>query len=294
VLVVEVGALMTTPLLGGLLHDRYLFYLVPLWLVLLCAWIQSGDIPSRVALGAGGAVAVALALTLPTRLVIGESARIDALGIALWVKLRELAPTHPGLVRVWMVAGALGALAAVWLLVPRLRVLLVVPIAAAFVANAVFVWKPRVADADRPVFSGRLSAEATWVDDVVPSGSSVSTLWVSSAQCPAGMRDAFIWTEFFNGRVGRAAHDGTPYLPITSAAVHVGSGGVLRTANGRHLQAAFVVAQPGIRIRGRLLASGTRWHLGLWRVRGDVVVRGVGSTAALEAGACRAPGASQG
>ncbi len=284
-LIVEVAALMTTPLLGGLLHDRYLFYLVPLWLTLFAAWLQARAPSTRRQLGIGGGLAILLAATLPARLIVGESARIDGIATALWVKERAVLPAHPAFVRGGMVIAALVAMGAVWLLAPRARMLLLLPVAAVFVANAVLVWRPRVADAGRPIFSN--GSPRSWVDRLVPAGSKVDMLWIQSATCPSSVRDAFRWTEFFNERVGSAAQVGdATYVPLSSTNVGVAANGVLRTSDGRAFESSYVVTMPGVVLDGTTLGQGTSSRLRLWHVDGPVRVRGVRSTAQLQARSC--------
>ncbi len=284
-LIIEVAALMTTPLLGGLLHDRYLFYLVPLWLTLFAAWLQASAPCTRLQLCSGGALAILLAATIPARLIVGESARIDGIATALWVEVRGVLPGQPVFVRGGMVIAAVVALGAVWLLAPRVRVLLLLPIAAVFVANAVLVWRPRIADAGRPIFAN--GSPRSWVDRLVPTGSQAVTLWVDSANCPSSIRDAFRWTEFFNERVGSAANVGAAtYVPLSSTGVGIAANGALRASDGRVLDASYVVTMPGVPLSGTLIGQGTSLQLRLWHVDGPVRVRDIHSTAQLQARSC--------
>ena len=285
--VLEVAALMTTPLLGGLLHDRYLFYLVPLWLVLFAAWVEARGSSARAWIALGGALAVVLAATLPLRLIVGESARIDALGTAVWVAVRDHAPAHPALVRLAMVAVAVAVTAAVWLLGRRGRALLLVPVAGLFVANSILVWRPRVVDADRPVFARRSPDLVSWADRLLPPGAQATTLWISGTPCPEAVRDAYIWTEFFDARVLGAAHVGeSSFSPVGSVQVTVGRDGSLRRSDGRLLRADYVIVPPGVALRGRVLGRGTTSRLRLWRVAGRVVVVDATSDAGLAGAAC--------
>ncbi len=290
-LIPEVGALMSTPFLGGLLHDRYLFYLVPLWLVLLVFWIDARVPLSAPVLAVGAALALALAATLPARLVVGESARLDGVATAIWVEVRDLAPERPSFLHATLIAAAVAAAAAAWLIPVRARALLMLPVVGVFVATAALVWKPRVADADRPVFPSGSSDSWPWVDDAVPHGAKVTTIWLPSAACPPSVKDAFIWTEFFNERVENAVDvGGASYVAASSDEAHVDRDGALRRVGGEELQAEYVVAPPGVRLRGTLVGEGTADRLGLWRVQGPVVAVGVHSDQDLVAAACTGSG----
>jgi hypothetical protein len=52
------------------------------------------------------------------------------------------------------------------------------------------------------------------------------------------------------------------------------------------LEADYVVAQPGVRVRGRRLAEGTNARLVLWDTSGAVRVDGAASTGDLVRAAC--------
>jgi hypothetical protein len=260
---------------------------VPLWLVLFAGWLHEGAPRPVVPLALGSVLGLVLAGTLPTRLVVGESARIDGIAVALWVEVRDLSPGRPTVLRLLLLAAGAAAVVAVLLLPVRARALLLLPVLGVFVANAALAWRPRVADADRQVFLGAPGGSA-WVDELVPPGAAATTLWVPSARCPGDMRDDFIWTEFFNRRVTRAAHVGdSPFVPVYSTAVGVGHDGTLHSADGSPLRAAYVIAPPGVRLRGHALGSGTRLRLRLWRVTdGDPVRVAAATDSALETAAC--------
>jgi hypothetical protein len=146
-----------------------------------------------------------------------------------------------------------------------------------------------VADADRPVFSHGLAQD--WVDRGLarrPAGDAV-LFWVAS-RCPNEVRDAYLWTEFYNRRAARAVHAGSrSFASLRSGQVHVVEGGRLVDEHGRPVRASYVVAPPGVELRGRGLAEGTSSGLGLWSVNGPLAVRGARTDADLAAMAC-APG----
>jgi hypothetical protein len=84
-------------------------------------------------------------------------------------------------------------------------------------------------------------------------------------------RHAFFLTEFFNPSVDRAAAigdstpDGLPY-----ARVDIGPGGRLVHRDGKPLVAEYVVADPGLELDARRVATGTGAGLVLWETRGEV------------------------
>ncbi|MGZ4409579.1 MAG: hypothetical protein ACXVY6_12415, partial [Gaiellaceae bacterium] len=58
---------------GERLHDRYLFYVVPLWLVLFALWLVRGAPFSWRSLTVGAALSAALLATLPQRLLLRDT-----------------------------------------------------------------------------------------------------------------------------------------------------------------------------------------------------------------------------
>jgi hypothetical protein len=288
VLVLAVGAFLSTPFGAGRLHDRYLFYVLPLWLVVAAAAARRQARLDRAPLAAGAAIALLAVATLPTRLVLGEGAHLDALGNGIWTELARLAPERPSVVRLLAVASLLVLAAAAALLPARFRVLLAAPVAAVFVANAVLVWNYRIIDGGRPVFSPRTAAAEGWVDGAVPAGADAATLWIGSGNCRNTLvRDAFLWTEFFDERVGIGAAIGAPSSDsLRFHEVRVDRSGALRLASGQPFAAQFVVAPPGIVLAGRVVATGTTAGLRLWQTSGAVRLRGVTSAAEAIRRAC--------
>ncbi len=273
----------------GRMHDRYLFYVVPLWLVLFAAWLERPVRSSARLLAAGGVLATALLATLPTHLLVHDgSVQFDAVATALWSRVRELDPARPGALRLGLVlVGLAAALAATY--VPRmLRPALVVSVAAVFAANAAIVWTARVADADRNVFSDNRAATWSWVDGAVPSGKSVTDVYVDSGPCLA-LRDAFRWTEFFNGRIGPVLRLGLPAPPgvVTDGTdARIDADGIVRTLDGRPVRPGYVVAPPGLALRGRRVARGTVAGLPLWKIEGALRVANARSNAQAVAVSC--------
>ena len=284
--IVAVGAFLSTPFGAGRLHDRYLFYVVPLWLV-AAAWALRTEI-RRMPLAAATALTLLAVATLPTHLILGEGVHLDAIGNGVWSEIAQLAPGRPNAVRAVALACVLALAAALLLLPPRLRVLLVLPVAATFLANAVLVWNYRMIDGGRGVFSPRTEAAERWVDRALPAGTQVTTLWIGSGGCKASLvRDGFLWTEFFNERLQIGARIGSPSSDsLRFHEVHVDPTGRIVLASGRVFAARLVVTPPGLDVDGRLVASGTAVGLRLWETTGAIRLRGARSDADAIRRAC--------
>ena len=161
-----VAAFTSTPWGYDRLHDRYGFYLVPLWLVALVWWLASGLPRPRVAAAIGAVATLALALVLPFAQLANE-AGIDTVPGALWVRIEaELAGPGPASGRLALAIFVVGLLAATFLL-PRgiARLALPAAVAVGFAAMSYFAWQ-RIVDAPEDlVFAGGL--ERAWIDDRV-------------------------------------------------------------------------------------------------------------------------------
>ena len=72
------------------LHDRNIFYLVPLWLAVVALWLAWGLPRPLVATAAGAALALGLAAFLPFEYISAEVG-VDVVPSALWARVQELA-----------------------------------------------------------------------------------------------------------------------------------------------------------------------------------------------------------
>jgi hypothetical protein len=279
-----VAAFTSTPWGYDRLHDRYAFYLFPLWLILLVVWLAEGLPRPLLATATGVVLALILPAILPFRQLANE-AGIDTVPGALWVWIEQRSGaglvSAPRLLAVFVVA-----LLVVAVLGPRRYGIAVAgAVLAVFAATSVLAWE-RIIDApEDAVFAGGL--ERTWVDSEVPAGASVTKLYLDTECGSALERHALFLTEAFNETVDRAAYidDSVPDgLPIER--VDVAPDGTLELSPGNALTADYVFTQPGIELQGERVASGTNAELRLWRIEGPVTVTGARSNEELEAAAC--------
>jgi Dolichyl-phosphate-mannose-protein mannosyltransferase len=281
-----VAAFTSTPWGYDRLHDRYGFYLLPLWLVGLVVWLAAGLPRPLLATAIGAVVALALPLILPFGQLANE-AGIDTVPGALWVRVEaELAGPGPASGRLALGLFVVGLVAATFLLPRRIaRVALPVAVAATFAATSYLAWQRMIEAPEDQVFAGGL--ERAWIDDRVSADAPVTKLYLDTPCGSALERHAQFLTEFFNSTVDRAAYvrgsvpDGLP-----SERVDVSPSGLLEKSPGNPLVADYVFTQPGIRLAGSRIAEGTNAHLVLWHVGGPVHVVGVASNAQLRRQAC--------
>jgi hypothetical protein len=281
-----VAAFTSTPWGYDRLHDRYGFYLLPLWLLGFVVWLARG-LPRPLLVTALGAVlALALAWILPFSQLANE-AGIDTVPGALWVRIEaELAGPGPASGRLALGVFVVALVAATVLLPRRIaRVALPAAVVVTFAATSYFAWQRMIEAPEDAVFAGGL--ERAWIDERLPASAAVTKLYVDTRCGSALERHALFLTEFFNSTVDRAAYvrgsvpDG---LPIER--VDVAPSGELETSPGNPLRAEYVYTQPRVELAGRRLAEGTAARLVLWRVDGPVRVVGASSNDELRREVC--------
>jgi hypothetical protein len=273
-----VAAFTSTPWGYDRLHDRYAFYLLPLWLIVFVVWLAEGLPRPLIATATGVAIALALPVILPFRQLANE-AGIDTVPGALWVWIESQTAGPGPLSGTRLLLLFVVCLAATLLFVPR-RFAFVFPaiVFGVLAVTATFAWE-RIIDApEDAVFAGGL--ERAWIDDRLGDDSSVTKLYLESDACPSSAitRHALFLTEFFNATVDRAAYIGDSVpdgIPLPR--VDVAADGTLQLASGEPLVADYVFTQPGIELDGRPLATGTNAGLVLWEVRNPVSVVGASS-----------------
>jgi hypothetical protein len=259
------------------LHDRNLFYLAPLWLLVLGVWLADGLPRPRVATAVGIVIAVGLLAALPFR-YIASDVGVDVVPSALWARLQEHLAGEAVTARKVMVVLVLVLVGLVALLPRRVWWVLPALLLVGFATTGTLAWH-RIADAEEnAVFAGGLDRD--WVDDALPSDARVTKVYLVSTACPAS---ALTWhalylTEFFNRTLESAAYVGDSIpdgLPIRR--IDVRRDGQLVYGPGEPLETEYVVTQPGIELAGRKLGVGTAAHLVLWRTGGPVRIVGAKS-----------------
>ena len=281
-----VAAFASTPWGFDRLHDRYGFYLLPLWLIGLVVWLDSGLPRPLLAAAFGVVAAVSLPLILPFGQLANE-AGIDTVPGALWERIEaELAGPGPASGRLALGIFVLGLVAATLLLPRRIaRVALPVAVGVTFAAMSYYAWDRMAGAPEDRVFAGGF--QRTWIDAHVPKNDEVTKLYADTSCGSALERHAIYLSEFFNSTVDRAAYlrgsvpDGLPIVRVD-----VARSGELETSPGKPLVADYVFTQPGIELAGRRVAEGTAARLVLWQVGGPVRVVGATSNAQLRQKAC--------
>ncbi len=272
VLLLVVAAFNSTIWAGERLHDRQLFYVVPLWLVVLFVWLRDGLPRPLVATSVGAAAALILPLLLPLPDFVWDEYGLqhNAAVTALWVQVSQ------GLESIGL--GVLVALAVVPLLAvlllslipPRLGPVAPGLVLAFFLAAGVAAWT-NVAGVARDAAAVLPAPSRAWVDERVPDGRAATLLTAIGTCYPTDATQARYLVEFFNRRVVDVAHlgDRPDYLQPDRA--RVAPDGAVH-ADGVPLHAEYVVAPAHLAVEGTRIATGTSVRLALTRVDGPVRV----------------------
>jgi hypothetical protein len=290
--ILVVAAFSATQFGLGRLHDRYLFYVVPAWLVVLAAWAARGGPGSRRLAVVSAAAFFLFVVAMPYgRLIVPDGAKMfDGPGTAVWATFQDWLARTPSISGRRVLAGA-SLLAALWVVaIPRrLAWTALVVVAVSFVGGGVIMWKRTIDDSNKGVFRDSRVATRGWVDRVVPANASVTLVTVGSPFCDATLwRYSSLFTEFFNGRVRQVPYIGHPLAvgPPTHP-LHVASSGLVETDRNVPLRTTYVVVPKGVDIVGRKLAAGTNAPLALWRTAGSVRLARARSDADVVRTACR-------
>lgn len=271
------------------LYDRYVFYIVPLWLIVTAVWLREGAPRPRRALGLGTVLLLGALAALPFDVYVVDDAskELHAAGTPLWAHLESWAVAHGQTGHRAIALVAVLAAAAVFATPRRRAWTLAVPLVAVFATNSALLWSHGIRDNNGDVFESQSSASQSWIDAVVPGDQSVTLLQVQPSGCQRQLGYAYMLTEFFNDRVDSMPQLGVaPYGGLPAEIVHVTRAGQLVDTDGRTLDTRWVVAPSGVEVRGTAVAEGTTDHLVLWRVHGESVKVLARSSRQVESQAC--------
>jgi glycosyltransferase involved in cell wall biosynthesis len=246
------------------IEDRNLFYVVPLFVIALFAWIERGQPrPSRASVVAAG-LAAALPGAIPFLGLLNISAQSDTLGLQPWWFLGD-AWAGRGSIAVVAVLVSMGLAAAFLWLPRRYAPLLPCAVAAGFLLTwlPLELWThsfPRLASSSYS--QGVSPGHRSWIDRAVGSGARVAVVW-------AGGNELSVWeNEFWNRGVAQVYDLGTPLpgnLPSTAVAVDRATG-ILRSPAGGTIGERYVLAPTTVDLLGTPIARDAPKQLVLYRV----------------------------
>ncbi|MFO7571271.1 MAG: glycosyltransferase family 39 protein [Gaiellaceae bacterium] len=251
------------------IQERNLFYLAPLLVIALLAWVERGAPRPRVLAPVAAAIAVLLVVLVPFDRFIDTSAITDTLMLLPFWSLQDRIGAG------WIEVAALGlalTLAAAFLFVPR-RFALVLPLLVLFLWAAALkpIWwgKHGFERAGQgSLFQGIREAERDWIDRALPDGAEAAFLWTGRTD-----RLTVNQNEFFNRGVGPVYYvvDPTPGgLPETRVTIDEDTGRVT-FPDGEEVADEYLVTDSSFEPAGRPLARDKGWGVTLWRVERPLV-----------------------
>jgi len=251
------------------IQERNLFVVVPLFLVLLLAWVDRGAPRPRVLALAAAAAAAGLVLLIPFERFIDTSALSDTLMLLPWWSVQD----HVGLEWVAELALALAlGLAALFVFLPR-RYALALPLVVLAYYAAVFhpIWagehgvKQASAGA---VFQGIRGAPRDWIDAALPPDAQAAVLWTGRAD-----RFTVNQNEFFNRTVGPVYYLRQPTPGgVGETRVRIDPrDGVMHLPGGMPLSVEYLLTDGSVTPDGDVVARDDLLGTTLWRLRGEVV-----------------------
>jgi hypothetical protein len=251
------------------ISDRYTFYALPLMMIALVAW-AGGRLRRRVGpMVAAAVIAGVLPLVLPYRKLIRNDIIPDAFGLLPWTRVEGgLLVAIPSVTaKVALASVVLGALF-VLLRGPRLTRFL--PILVALYLLAVLSAVIGRTHATSEYAAQFIQSKRAWIDQAIGPHSHAVVIY-------SGRADAHVvWeNEFFNRSVGEVYYLREPSwvgLPEQKLAVR---GGALVDASGRPLRARYVLADPWVVLRGRVVARDPVSGMRLYRLDGRIAHIGV-------------------
>ena len=259
------------------IQDRYLFFLVPLLVVSLLAWVEVGAPRPRTATSIAVLIALGLPLIFPFSRFINEPAKSDTLGlIPLWTVNEHLI-----LGEYWATVALVGlALVLLFLLVPA-RTAVAAPLAVlllfAVVSRPVWSGPHGFEQAGAgALFQGIRGVDRDWIDRAVPAGQDVVVLWTGRAD-----RFTVNQNEFFNRRVGKVYYTdaptpgGTNETPVSrvSATGRAPLAGVYVLPNDGLVVAPYALLDGSITPDGVVVARDDQLGTTLWRLTGPLSSR---------------------
>ncbi len=232
-------------------EERNMFYVAPLFLIALLAWIERGLPRPRAWTLAAAGVAAALPAFLPYPSLIGTAAVSDTFALLPWwtVHLWGVA-----LHRIWLlVLIAACAVAALYIVVPRRFALVLPAVVLAYFAVSIQPVESRIREASiGALFQATTRPQRDWVDRSTGPGAEVAVIW--SNRVDVVDRLFVNVTEFFNRSVGRVYHLAGPTpgsLPETAVTLDRRTGRLLQPS-GSSVTADYVLTDETVPLGGRL------------------------------------------
>lgn len=241
------------------IEERNMFYVEPLLLLALVAWVARGA--PRPARWTAVAVAVPLALlpAIPIERLFNVSLLSDTFGLIPLMRLSTVVDGGNDTLRVLLTVGGLAA-ALLFVLVPRRLAATTIGVVAVFLATSAWSVAGTLRDQANATRLETHTTNADWIDEHVGVGADVPFIFTPDLVSNPHL----LWqTEFWNRSVadvyGLNAEDPAS-VPMVETTVDA-RGRIVRAADGARLAPRYVVAQPGLDVAGEQVAAEGRLAL---------------------------------
>ncbi len=248
------------------IEERNLFYVAPLFLIALLAWIERGQPrPSRAIVAAAG-VAAALPGAIPFVGLMNINSQSDTPFLQPWWYLADRVTGAGNVALLAVVVSVLLSAAFLWLprrYAPTLPALVALGFLLTWLPLQLWIHSfPRLSAA---AYSTGIYAPRAWVDKAVGRKADV-TLVFTGANPYRGWEN-----EFWNRSIHRVYDLGAPSLIEGQSEPHVTvrpSTGVLQDPAARPVRVQYVLADPSTQIVGVKVAEDPVQHMAVYRVDG--------------------------
>ena len=251
------------------IEERNLFYVAPLFLIALLAWVERGAPRPRVLAAAAAVASALLVLLIPFDRFLTTSAITDTLMLLPFWSLQDRIGSG------WITSAALvlaTGLAAAFLFVPR-QYALALPLLVlglwAVAVKPIWFGKHGFERFSRgSLFQGIRTAQPDWVDRALPGDAEAAFLWT-------GLTDRLTvnQNEFFSRGVGPVYYVSSPTpggLPETKVRIDRATGDVT-LPGGKPVTDRYLLADSSFEPDGEPLARDKGWGITLWRVNPPLV-----------------------
>jgi hypothetical protein len=247
---------------SGRIEERNMFFLEPLLLLALVAWVARGAPRPPKWTAAAVAVPAALLAALPLERLFNVPILSETLALIPLMRVSTLVEGGTDASRVLLALGAAAA-ALFFVFVPRRLAGATIGAVAVFLAMSAWSVAGTLREQAEATRLETQTANSDWIDEAVGNEANIPFVFTADLMTNAHL---LFQTEFWNRSVGdvyaldSADPTGTAVVPTTVDA----RGRFVRTGDRQTLAPRYVVAQPGLNIAGEKVAATGR--LVLYRV----------------------------
>jgi len=246
------------------IEERNFFYVAPLLVIAMLAWLERGAVRPRVLAPVAAAASALVVLLIPFDRFLTTSAITDTLMLLPFWSLQD----HIGADWITLAAAVLAiGLAALFVFVPG-KYAFVLPLVVLGLWAVAFkpIWWGTHGFkrfSEGALFQGIRAPYKDWIDRALPSGAETAFLWTGRTD-----RLTVNQNEFFNRAVGPVYYLDQPTaggLPETPVKIDPDTGAVT-LPDGSPVDDEYVVADSSFEPDGEAVAKDKGWGITLWRV----------------------------